>query len=538
MYQVCGAFLPGAYTSASDGRSGSLIIYAPFILSQGADIMGSDSITGSCGLGNALTIGQTAEIPAVFSEKTDGSVILCVILSATEKETADITTVNCLSYSGILDADNSVSMGFGGCVTCVNTLGAYGHSGACSLTIPSGGCGNIELSAPHSPAYLHEDTLNVTADGRDITKHLVSAEINLFGKSGIPSVSAVFDASFAPKSVVFDINGEIFTFRTEKVKKGVTQTTVTAVMQTESRPVFIDIKAAEASELTLNHTENIIWTAENHAVTDVRGTYTPYELALLCARSRQTVRLLPTGYVVVSGGGSDYTVTPYAVFSWETETRECPYSSVTVNYGGGAAYIEADAEAEAGGYALIKVFGGGSLSTDADSLTLIRKGVEAVYTEEIFFNNGAGKTLRPPTSVSTPNTSYHGTSVYIEGAHGYRAVTYTSEYNEYMLRSAYEGRKYVEIIGEGSVTLLTGRQGTAKNITLPHVSDRAEALRTARENAASTKTSKVTIPRTKELTLPTGLNFRYGRIKGRITAASISIKTDPLIITDTIEVKS
>lgn len=504
--------------------------------------MGTDSITGSNMLKNALSQGDAVFLSAEFSAVMTAETELINSLSAMNGLTEQTIIASALSHGGTSDLWGMLSASLSAEIICENTLGSYGLSGGFDISTPlgiTGFGGSVLLSMPQTTAYIHTDTLSVYADGRDVTKFLVTAEISLFGESGIPSVTALFSASLTPASLMFVINGEVFIFKIFSRTASREKTEVRGETAKNESKITVNEGAARASQIAVAYSDKIVWAGLDYVLTDVYGEYTAYGLAEMMSAPFHTLRLLPDGYITVSGMGSDVIIEPDTLFSYEITEKQSEYASVTVTYGSLQTYVEADSTVSAGGYGTIKVFGyyGGDITTDADEILLNKKGVTESFSEDVFFTDGIGELKRPPLSIQTPNALFGGTEVRLAGAQGYRRISYTAVYDEYLIYSGTAGKKSAEIYTDSSVTVITGRKGTDISLGLPHVIDRATALICARERAKDTLSAVVTLPRTDGLTLPAGLSFRYERIEGRIVSAKIAISTEPLVIKDIIEVQ-
>ena len=540
MYIIPGSATAGAFTETAKKITGTAVLYVPFIFSGGSGIMGTDSISGVSELHCPLSLNFTNIIETQFAETVSESTVISNSLSALNGETAFCRIRSVLGLNSPELLCGEISERLAGRVTISGAIGQNGITGYFSLIqpLPLTGISSVcELALPMTTGYLHDDTLTVYADGQDVTAFLSAAVIDL---SDVPSVTAEFAGSIAAASLRFVINGESFSFRTKNVTSASDSTKITAAMRTDGTVKAIDVKAEKASEIALMFSD-IVWAAQDHVLSNISGSYTSYELAELMADSAGLrLRLLPTGYLCVSGRGGDIDVTPAHIFDWQYEKTSEKYSAVTVTYGTGSLYVEADSSASAGQTVTVKVFGlyKGQITTDADSITQSRKAVSGAFTEEVYFSDGEAELKRPPESVLTSGVTFSGNSVYMSGISGYVTVEYTAVYDEYLLTNSTAGKRSVTIFSDNSVTLITNGEKEALTVKAPHLTDKASALILAAEMAGPENILTLTTSRNPELTLPSGIRIKTAKGSGRLRSAKISIKTSPLIIQDILEVIS
>lgn len=504
--------------------------------------MGTDSLSGYSAVLSALSGGDTAEIYTGSAETASGRTDIATALSAMNSNTCSHVHISALSITKRAECPNSLSGRTAGSVSLNNMLCQDSLSGTYTVSVPVGRTGisaKTLISLPMSTGRLNTDTLTVYADERDITIRLISAEIDLFG---VPSFTAEFLAGTQIfRKMVFVINGEEFSFETTASQVSAEKTVLSGRMRTDSRLTPINIKAMKASALTLQFSSGIVWTAEDYVVSGLAGAYTEYELAeLLAENTGLSVRMLPDSRICVHGRGTDITVKPESVFSWRQSANEQKYSSVTVTYGNDDTYIETDSTAYTGLSSSVKIYGTdrNSVFSDTDSLTLINRSVPETVTETVYFSAGEARLNKRPSAVLTDGVSYSGRTLYREGAYGYVSVSYETVYDEYAVVSSSAGKKAVTVSTDNSVTVITGKMGSSKTLSVPGITDRVSAMRKAKSLLTPANTAVITTSRNRALTLPAGIIIKCPYARGRAVSARINITADPLIITDTLEVTS
>ncbi|WP_277656834.1 hypothetical protein [Seleniivibrio woodruffii] len=538
--ETCAGEYTGAGFAAEAAHSGMVGLTAPFIFYGGDLLMTSNSAGGSTAILSSLGQDSASVLTADFALPVGGECVLKNTLSAMDSDTAGLTIANSLSENGFFILPAVTGAGIRGGCDILSTIGDYGLKGLTRINNPlckTSQSGKVSIVRPPVTSSAADDSVTFICDGKDRTKDLISLEISL---NGIPTLKAEAKIP-CPRRVSIDLNGDFYSFDIIACSEGRGKTVMSGIMPEPEGSFTADIDAMKASEAVMLLSGKIVWAAEDFTAC-IKGTFTHWSLASYLADSAGlSARLLPNGYIAVTGGGTTHGIRPEGVFARTFKKHEQKYKAVTVNYRGDTlnhVHIEAPAEAGLNTDVKIRLYHGGSsrLLSDSAGLAKTAGGITETVTENVLFQNGKGVLSLPAVKVLTEGMTADGKKVSAEGLNGWREAAYTAVYDLYTLSETAEVKRYVRAVTDSSVTVFFKGGRETLTIDAPAVLDCVTALRLAHTLAATPETITLETTRTDGLNTPAGLFCKSSFGRGRVASAKIKVNADPLAVKNIIEV--
>lgn len=534
----------GEYTAAGfapdNAGSGVSVLPAPFIIAGGTSFMANGISGGSAVISSSIGVSDNITLSVPMPVASSGQCDIVLSLSAMDWFFASVESANCLAADGYAYIPVLFGQNPAGSSVISNTLGDFGYSGTAEICTPlplTGINGALSVSNPSVTGFMAEDSVQLFIDGTDCTKYLTELNISL---SDVPVLNVSVAAFIKDaKRISAIINSETYQFDVTTVSASDGKTVLGGTMPEPEGTFTADMicNASEAAALS----GRIIWAAHDFVVS-VKGSYTHMSLAHCLSESAGlSVRLLPDGYIVVSGGGTDISLTPYGVFSRTFKRVEQEYGSITVNYGSyesNYVHIFAPSQADTGEAAQIRLYhtGNTGLISDSEHLTLVLRNITETVTEDILFRDGKGSLSVPAQSMLTDGVTAEGINAVSGNLNGYETVSYTAVYDLYSITEAADTKRYITAVTDSGVILL--RNGS-RNLTFnaPALCDRVSALRLAHSLADTTDRITLETTHMNGLNTPAGLKLKTRFGSGRITAATIKVSGSPLRVKNIIEVQ-
>ena len=502
--------------------------------------MTTNSAGGSAAILSSLGLNSASVLTAEFALPLCGKYVLKNSLSAMENDTAGLTIANSLNEDGFFILPAVTGAGIRGACRILTTIGDYGLNGHIDIENPlrkDAHSGKISIVRPFVTSSASDDSVTFICDGKDRTKDLISLEISL---NGIPALKAEAKIP-CPRRVSIDLNGVFYGFDVISCSEAGGKAVISGIMPEPEGSFTADIEAMKASEAVMLLSGKIVWAAEDFTAR-IKGTFTHWSLASHLADSAGlSARLLPNGYIAVTGGGTTHGIRPEGVFARTFKKYEQKYKAVTVNYRDNISdhvHIEAPAEAGLNTEVKIRLYHSGSsrLLSDSTELTKTSGGITETVTENILFGNGAGTLSLPAVKMLTEGITAEGKKASSAGINGWREVAYTAVYDLYTLTETAEIKRYVRAVTDSSVTVFFKGGRETLTVDAPAVLDCVTALRLAHSLAANPETITLETTRTDGLNTPAGLFCKSSFGRGRVASAKIKINADPLAVKNIIEV--
>lgn len=536
----------GEYTAAgfapANAECGVSVLAAPFTIAGGTSFMTTGISDGSAVISASLGISESVVLITSMPPASAGQWEISLSLSAMDGSFTAIETVNCLAAEGRFTLPVQSGQNLSGVCTIRNTLGDSGYSGEAEIYAPlllTGFTGSLALSTPSLTGLVSADNVQLFTDGIDCTEYLSEMNISLFGiPEATVSLSVLIKSAKTFSSV---INGVTYQFDVTSVSASDGKTVLGGTMQEPEGSFSADV-ICRASEAAAELSGKIIWAARDF-VASVKGTFTHMSLAQYLADSAGlSVRLLPDGYIVVSGSGTDVSLAPSGVFSRTFNRNEHKYSVITVNYGSyesNYVHISAPSQAETGEAAQIRLYhtGNAILTSDSEYLTLLVRNVTETVTEDILFKNGKGALSVPAKTILTPEVTADGKNAVCGNLNGFKAVSYTAVYDLYSITEAADTKRYITASAGSAVVLLFSEGSQSLTFSAPALCDRVSALRLAHSLADTTDRIALETTHMDGLCTPAGLLFKSRFGSGRLVSAVIKASGSPLAVKNIIEVQ-
>lgn len=537
----------GEYTAAGfapeNAECGAAVLAAPFTIAGGTSFMTTGISDGSAVISTSLGVSEPVALNVSMPPASAGQWEISLSLSAMDEPFTAIETVSCLAADGRFTLPVQSGQNLSGICTIRNTLGDFGHSGSAEIYTPlllTGLTGSLAVMNPSVTGFVSSDTVQLFTDGMDCTEYLSEMNISLFGIPEATVSLAVMIKSAKTFSAV--INGETYLFDVSSVSASDEKTVLVGNMPEPEGSFSADI-ICRASEAAAELSGRIIWAAGDF-VASVTGTFTHMSLAQYLADSAGlSVRLLPDGYIVVSGGGTDVSLTPSGIFSRTFKRNERKYGSVTVNYGSyesNYVHIAAPSQVNTGESAQIKLYhtGNARLQSDSEHLTLIGRSVTETVTEEILFRDGKGTLSLPAKTMLTADVAADGKEAVSGSLNGYKTVSYTAVHDLYGITETTDAKRYITAVTDSGAVVLFQEGEESLTFSAPAICDRVSALRLAHSLADTTEGTTLETTHMNGLNTPAGLLFKSRFGSGRITAAAIKVSGSPIKVKNIIEVQS
>ncbi len=536
----------GEYTAAGfapdNAESGVSVLAAPFIIAGGSSFMTTGISDGSTVISTSLGVSEPVVLSISMPPASAGQCEITSSLSAMDGSFVAPEPVNCLAMDGRFTLPVQSGQNLRGKYIISGTLGDFGYSGAAAIYTPlplTGLTGNLAVSTTSVTGFVSGDTVKLLTDGVDCTKYLSEFTISL---SDVPVLNASVSVFIKdPKKISAIINEETYMFDVTSVSASDSKTVLVGTMPEPEGSFSADV-ICRASEAAAELSGRIIWAARDY-VARVKGTFTHMSLAqYLADNAGLSVRLLPDGYIVVSGGGTDISLSPYGIFSRTFKRAEQEYSAVTVNYGSyesNYVHISAPLQADTGEAAQVRLYHTGNtrLASDSEHLALIRRNITETVTEDILFRDGKGTLSVPAQSILSSGITADGINAVSGNLKGYKTVSYTATYDLYSITETAEAKKYITATTDASVSLLFRKAGESLTFSAPALCDRVSALRLAHSLADTA--NRITLETTHISGLSTAagllLKSRFG--SGRVISAAIKVSGNPIKVKNIIEVQ-
>lgn len=536
----------GEYTAAGfapeNAECGVSVLAAPFTIAGGTSFMTTGMSDGSAIISTSLGVSEPVVLSTSMPPASAGQWEISLSLSAMDESFTAIETVSCLAADGRFTLPVQSGQDLSGISTIRNTLGDFGHSDSAEICTPlllTGLTGSLALSIPSFTGLVSADTVQLFTDGMDCTKYLSDMNISLFG---IPEATVSLTVMIkSAKTFSAVINGENYMFDVSSISASDEKTVLNGTMPEPEGSFDADV-VCRASEAAAELSGRIIWAAGDF-VASVKGTFTHMSLAQYLADSAGlSVRLLPDGYIVVSGGGTDVSLAPSGIFSRTFKRNERKYGTVTVNYGSyesNYVHVAAPSQAITGESVQIKLYhtGNASLQSDSEHLTLIGRSVTETVTEEILFKDGKGTLSVPAKTMLTADVTADGKEALAVSLNGFKTVSYTTVYDLYSITETTDAKRYITAVTDSGTVVLFQKGEESLTFSAPAICDMVSALRLAHSLADTTEGTTLETTHMNGLNTPAGLLFKSRFGSGRITAATIKVSGNPVKVKNIIEVQ-
>lgn len=544
MFIYCGSPLISVSVSYKTGLRGSLNITAPMIITGGDEIMSSLSMTGSINIPAVHGLSAELIIYALFSEVFTGKTEVACPLSAMDENTA-VTIINgALTISESAEIKCGLTEYLTGNIDIINTLGSYGFKGMSEIQTPIGRTdltGSLDIRLPQTTAHIIKDELAVYAEGNDVTKMLRKAELKLFGDNSMMAAEAVFKP-FAeiPKELTFKINDESYNFITSAYEQSNTECTISAYAP--SPALKISAKTSRASELCAENT-NIIFSASDFITDAIDEEITEHQLAVTLAEMcGGKARQMKDGRsMIFDTSVTTATYEPDHILSWIKTSPDKFKGTIEVIYGkNGDDYITLEPSSKKAFKGVsLKVYGRSGLHVKAEGglLKLISRGNNELVSENIIFENGKSRLSKPCTEMISEGITADGKKVYADASCISASVKYKTTYDLYTVTAKSDNATICAYL-ENRILIVRGTE-ESESYTAEKIFDLATAYRLAKSKLAA-KGGRLTLITTHSNILNTTSAIKaktpYGT--GEVISASVNISTNPLKITDRLEVQT
>jgi len=524
--------------------NGTITITVPFVINEGEEIVSSLTISGEVSITAVHSSTESLHIYALFSEILREETTVSTSLSAMDEPTETCTVRNCLLLGCGTKILNELTQHMQKTSEIRTTIGDFGIQDTLGISIPIGQTNlskALDVRLPQSTGFLIKDNLTVYADGADVTALFKSGVISLFGNNKPLSIDAVFKPlKNVPKAISIHINEERYTFITESSTSSPERCGITGVL--ENKNVSIEPSIAKASELCADESD-IIFASQDFMTSDICGDMAEHDLAAMLADMSGTyARQMADGRSMVYKIDKHSTsYTPDHILSWEKISAANSIGSVEVIYGkNGDNYITLEPlTKKAQKQTKLKVYGKSGIPVRADGgvSKVISRGNKEVVTENVIFEKGRGKLAKPCTKMLTSGISADGKNITAESGCISTSITYETSYDLYEI-SANSGDMTICAYLENRVVLLNG-DGEQKSISAENICDHVTAYRLAK-GILDRQGSKLNLLTTHSNIINTtnGINVECSAGSGALISASININTNPVKITDRLEVLS
>ncbi|ADD69002.1 hypothetical protein Dacet_2240 [Denitrovibrio acetiphilus DSM 12809] len=542
MLLYSGSSVPATPLFAGGGKSGSLRITTPFIITQGGEIMCSLSLSDTITIPAVRSMYGTLTICPLSAETVCGKLNIPVSLSGTNSPTENIRTITSLGSGNTCNIAGELSPYADSSLSIKSTIGDFSTAGTHKVMLPMGRTSHsnsLDIPLPQTTGRVITDKLAVFADGKDITKLFISGQIKLFGGNEALTLSAELTPhGELPEVITIMINSSKYTFevKTCEIQPGKCRLTGSASVA----EVTITPSTITAAKLCADNTE-IIFSACDFVTADISGCTTEHKLAqMLAEMSGADARQMPDGrsMIFVTNRASPV-YKPENILSWSKTSADKNMGSVEVIYGkSGDNYITLVPSAKtARTSAMLRIYGKSGLSVKAEggAISRLSTAKRETVTEEIILEEGSGKLTYPALKVITSGVTTDGKKIKTDKDCIRKRVTYETAYDLYRIK-ADSPEVTVCVYLENRVVIISNT-GDTKTITAENICDYTTAYRIAKA-ALDNKKGRLRLVTTHSelLNTPAGLNINTPYGEGVIRSATINIKNNPVMITDTLEV--
>jgi len=357
------------------------------------------------------------------------------------------------------------------------------------------------------------------------------------------SVKADFAGHLSlPDELLVQINSENYLFQISKKRDTPEGTALYGKTPAAKREVF-SFKHVMASELAASLDGSIIFAADDFMISGLHSDMNSIEAASFIAEISGNRSRTVNGNrsLVFSLSKNNPVYSPENIISWEKSYVKPEGTFTEVVYGQSSESITIEPSTRTANTSekiVINIY----LLTDTQiisnaSLRKTASMIPVTVTEQVLFEDGAGALTKPSYKMLSPNVRASGKSVFVKDGSGIKEVTYVTLRNTYELSSASSGEFAVFAYMKNRALFIKGANGTKKTIHAPHLSDHVSAIKLAKsEYAENGEKLFLEIPHTNIINTTSGLNIKTMHGGGALTGVKINIETNPVRITDRLEV--